>query len=441
MSPRLVAMTANPSAKRRITSHQHHLRLLITTSRALEAMILAHTSYAWRFHLTKRACSVSRAKRFSPEGCLQHEAMQCILHRCGGIWQVDGPQIHHKRVTTPREDQIYFCEYHDCFCAKKKWAFQCRAWERCNFFHYELKTIHRQRDQIFTGILQKIRVGDALSYGQTNLFMNHVSAVENTTRIVPTDGEAREINQCKFGQLNTELVTYKCLDNFQWNKKRHPNLESKGTRLEDGSLLALSHHRCERQLELKPGTYVVYIGSNKPLKSTQGVIREFRPFDTKNPPYSEPGKKRLFAPRGLCEAHVPVWDSQIHKYIDSAEKKMWPVVEFLDGKTEVIYAECEFLNVGNTMPYSTLTRTQIPLVPAWSMSVNQCLSLTLDRIIVDLSKAWEEGQLYMALSRASALKGLRVEGDPKDLVAGKGGNPDAKDFYDSFDIGTLFWGI
>ncbi|KAI0856449.1 hypothetical protein F4860DRAFT_493130 [Xylaria cubensis] len=69
------------------------------------------------------------------------------------------------------------------------------------------------------------------------------------------------------------------------------------------------------------------------------------------------------------------------------------------------------------------------------MSIHKSQSLTLDRVIVDLTRAWEEGQVYVALSRATSLVGLKIEGDPKGLTVGKGGNSEVRQFHmDKFGI-------
>jgi len=52
--------------------------------------------------------------------------------------------------------------------------------------------------------------------------------------------------------------------------------------------------------------------------------------------------------------------------------------------------------------------------------------MTLDRVIVDLSRAFEPSQIYVALSRARSLKGLKVIALPKRPMGGA--NPQVKEF-------------
>lgn len=54
--------------------------------------------------------------------------------------------------------------------------------------------------------------------------------------------------------------------------------------------------------------------------------------------------------------------------------------------------------------------------------------MTLDCVIVNLSRAFEEGQVYVALSRATSLGGLKIEGDSEGLSVGYGGNKDVQKF-------------
>ncbi|GAW21033.1 hypothetical protein ANO14919_105460 [Xylariales sp. No.14919] len=338
-----------------------------------------------------------------------------------------------------RSEAMYSCKKHGIFHDEDKWAFKSEAWALCNFVYFHLKTIHRQNDETFVKILQKCRIGQSLTSDDTDLLMNHPCKIGNATRLYASREEVRRQNRIRFDKLLSEKYSYACLDDFNMNPD-HQNLERHHTRLHDGSLASLKDHRFEATVEFKRGMLVVLLTNldigRKLCNGSQGIICGYEEFDrNKLPKFA--ARNDTVPENAIHGDYAEMREMYIKDFInrESITKKVWPIVKFHNGEVRTIYADCSVHTLGNKEPYSLLTRTQIPLAAAWAMSIHKSQSLTLDRVIVDLSRAWEEGQVYVALSRATSLSGLKIEGDPKGLTVGKGGNSEVRKFHvDKFGV-------
>jgi ATP-dependent DNA helicase PIF1 len=100
--------------------------------------------------------------------------------------------------------------------------------------------------------------------------------------------------------------------------------------------------------------------------------------------------------------------------------RKYPVVRFMitDGTSRDLLCQPETWKVELPNGEVQASRSQIPLILAWALSIHKAQGQTLERVKVDLGKVFEKGQAYVALSRATSIQGLQVlRFDPKKVVA------------------------
>jgi ATP-dependent DNA helicase PIF1 len=107
----------------------------------------------------------------------------------------------------------------------------------------------------------------------------------------------------------------------------------------------------------------------------------------------------------------------------------FPVVEFkaTDGSIRTLLCVPEEWKVELPTGEVQASRSQLPLILAWALSIHKAQGQTLERVKVDLGKVFEKGQAYVALSRATSQQGLQVLGFQKHKVMA---HPRVIQFYD-----------
>ena len=93
--------------------------------------------------------------------------------------------------------------------------------------------------------------------------------------------------------------------------------------------------------------------------------------------------------------------------------RIWVVLDDEKGEHEVLKTSWENIRYGWDEKNKHIeakvvgSYSQIPVIPAWALTIHKAQGLTLENVRVDLAHgAFASGQTYVALSRARSLKGL-----------------------------------
>ncbi|XP_017029552.1 ATP-dependent DNA helicase PIF1 [Drosophila kikkawai] len=257
---------------------------------------------------------------------------------------------------------------------QQRFCFQSSAWETCIQCVYELKQVHRQSDPEFVKILNHLRIGHVNDTITTRLAATSKQKIEGNgilaTQLCSHTNDANSINESKLENLQGDKVLFKADDS-----------DASMTKQMDQQVQAPS------QLYLKVNAQVMLL---KNINIANGLVN---------------------GARGV---------------VVRIDKDNLPVVRFKNNQEYVCRHEKWIIK---TATGGILTRRQVPLKLAWAFSIHKSQGLTLDCVEMSLSKVFEAGQAYVALSRAKSLQSIRIlDFDAKQVWA----NPQVLQFYKGF---------
>jgi len=238
----------------------------------------------------------------------------------------------------------------------QKFAFMAPVWTEAELKLCYLTEQYRQDDSGLLSLLNEIRSGDVSDASQDML----MEKLEDSQH--KKDETAVKLFT---HNADVEAVNLEMLANLD-GKAEHFYAYTSGTdSLVDGlrkSVLAPEH------LSLKEGAQVMFVKNNFELGYLNGTMGTVIGFNTDG----------------------------------------WPVVETMEG-VEIV-ARQEDWNVVNEYHQPVATYSQVPLRLAWAITVHKSQGMTLDAAVINLSKTFEPGQGYVALSRVKTWGGLTLRG-------------------------------
>lgn len=235
-----------------------------------------------------------------------------------------------------------------------EFAFHSSAWREAAPTVCYLTEQHRQDDARYLSLLGDLRRGSITEEGRRLLQSRSADALAGAshTRLYSHNVDVDRVNQEKLNALPGEPRVYR--------------MESHGS----GKVVAALKKSClsPESLELKPDARVMFTKNNFEEGYVNGTLGEIVSFDKEG---------------GL------------------------PFVRTLAGQSiAAAPAEWSVMDGGRTLAKIK----QLPLRLAWAITVHKSQGLTLDAAVMDLSRAFEFGQGYVALSRVRSSAGLFLLG-------------------------------
>ena len=245
---------------------------------------------------------------------------------------------------------------------EQQFVFESMAWKMHITNVVMLKTMHRQTDTVFLGILAEARAG-------------HLS--EESIRIL----ETRKTMEWKKKEIKPTLLFTRRDDVESINSKyldkcEGPDMTFDATTVEPRSMRKEDVNYAVDKLD-KNGSYLLRLTLRK---GAQVMLLSNK--------YSEQGL--VNGSRGIVDSFDPLTKE--------------PLVKFINGKV---------LSIGQheweSDEYLGVKRSQIPLRLAYAITIHKAQGATLDCALIEIgSNTFEYGQAYVALSRVKSLESLYI---------------------------------
>lgn len=291
---------------------------------------------------------------------------------------------------------------------REKFAFMSEAWLDAKFHICYLSEQHRQVSEAANGgldlddILNQIR--------RQEVSFEAIAALEATfdqnvdikrTRLYTHNLNVNKINDKELAALDGEMMRFEA------------------TATGDSKLVETLKKtvRTQDDLVLKVGAKVMFIKNNSELGVSNGTMGELIGFAAVKIDDKDTSADLIEADEENAEsATAKGTKSKAKKNKEDKEKpkdkkptaQKMPVVRLNSGR-EVI-AEPEEWIIEDETGDVLASYLQVPLCLAWAITIHKSQGMTLEAAEIDLSRTFELGQGYVALSRLKSLAGLQLLG-------------------------------
>ena len=257
---------------------------------------------------------------------------------------------------------------------ERSFCFESPLWKDFNLKNVVLKRNYRQSEEKFIKALNDMRI-NSLNNGDIELLKSRETNLDtfetDILHIFSTNEEANRYNEAKFNMINEPVRIFEAEDGIYRGSK--PIYD--GFTENENYVLEIFGKNCraEKQIALKLGARVMLLVN---MDFNKGLIN------------------------GSCGKIIEFKENTITVKFDNGVTSSIPKHKFEYYYHDKIAAE----------------RTQYPLRLAYGITIHKSQGMTLDKLVVDCSRIFERGQVYVAMSRVRTIDGLYIKSFSKDKV-------------------------